>query len=118
VDDLKAAQAASEILFGKSTEEDLRSISEGDLLDVFEGVPQGSISRSELEVGMGIVDLLVKPGFLPSNSEARRALQENSISINKVKVTADSRFDTTQLLRDKYLLLQRGKKNYFLLKAE
>jgi tyrosyl-tRNA synthetase len=117
-DDLKAAQAASEILFGKSTEEDLRSISEGDLLDVFEGVPQGNFERSGIEAGAGIVDVLVKSGFLPSNSEARRALQENSISINKSKVTADTIVDAQALIHNKYVLLQRGKKNYFLLKAE
>lgn len=115
-EDLKAAQAASEILFGKSTEEDLRGISESDFLDIFEGVPQGEIARAELEQGMGMVELLTKSGFLPSNGEARRALQENSISVNKSKVTADAVIGTGQLLNGKYLLLQRGKKNYFVVK--
>lgn len=118
VQDLKAAQAASEILFGKSTADDLMQLSEGDLLDVFEGVPQGTLPGSTLEEGIGVVDLLVRSGFLPSNGEARRALQENSISINKTKVAADSSFRTEHLIRGKYILLQRGKKNYFLLKAE
>lgn len=117
-EDLKAAQAASEILFGKSTTEDLMHLSESDLLDVFEGVPQGQFERSGIEAGAGIVEVLVKSGFLPSNSEARRALQENSISVNKSKVTADSTIDASALIHNKYVLLQRGKKNYFLLKAE
>lgn len=116
-EDLKAAQAASEILFGKSTEEDLRGISEGNFLDIFEGVPQGELERADLEQGMGMVELLTKSGFLPSNGEARRALQENSISVNKSKVAADAVIGMDQLLNGKYLLLQRGKKNYFVVKV-
>lgn len=116
--DLKAAQAASEILFGKSTEDDLKAISEEDFLDIFEGVPKGNISKSELENGVSIIDALVKPGFLASNGEARRALQENSISVNKTKVSQDSKVDTASLLKGKYLLLQRGKKNYFVVTVD
>ena len=117
-EDLEAALAASEILFGKSTTEDLRKVNESDLLDIFEGVPQGTFSKSELTAGAGIIDVLVKSGFLPSNGEAKRALQENSISVNKEKATADKTFASADLLNDKYVLLQRGKKNYFLLIAE
>ncbi len=117
-DDLRAAQAASEILFGKSTEEDLKNISEVDFLDIFEGVPKGVLSKSEFEAGLPIIEALVKPGFLPSNGEARRALQENSISINKAKVTLDTTLNVEHLLKGKYVLLQRGKKNYFVVTVE
>ena len=116
-EDLATAIAASEILFGKSTSEDLLKLSESDFLDVFEGVPQGELSRADIEEGMGIVDVLVKSGFLPSNGEARRALQENSISVNKEKVTADYVANASSLINGAYILLQRGKKNYFLVKA-
>jgi tyrosyl-tRNA synthetase len=116
-EDLATAIAASEILFGKSTSEDLLKLSENDFLDVFEGVPQGELSRADIEAGMGIVDVLVKSGFLPSNGEARRALQENSISVNKEKVTADYVANASSLINGAYILLQRGKKNYFLVKA-
>ena len=117
-EDLKAAIAASEILFGKSTSDDLMALSESDLLDVFEGVPQGSLPLAEITAGMGIVEVLVKSGFLKSNGEARRALEENSISINKVKVDEAKTIGSEDLIKGKYVLLQRGKKNYFLLRSE
>jgi len=114
----KTALTASNILFGKSTEDDLRSLPEGDFLSVFEGVPQAEVAKSEIE-GMNIVDALsVNTGFLKSNGEARRALKENSISVNKVKVKDDFTLDAGSLLNEKYVLLQRGKKNYFLLIAK
>jgi len=115
-DALQSAMAASEILFGKSTEDDLRKISEDELLEIFEGVPQGTVDPRSIEAGVGIVELLVQTGFMVSNGEARRALQENSISLNKSKVKADFIATKDHLLRDKYLLLQRGKKNYFLVR--
>jgi tyrosyl-tRNA synthetase len=92
-------------------------LSEGDFLDIFEGVPQGEFAKTEIEAGVGIIELLVKSGFLSSNGEARRALQENSISINKNKVTLETTVGADQLLKGKYLLLQRGKKNYFVVKT-
>ena len=114
-----AAVEASSILFGKGTSEALHSLSEDDFLSVFDGVPQGSVSRSDLDSGLGMLDLLVaKSGFLASNGEARRALKENSVSLNKEKVKEDRVAGTADLIKDKFLLLQRGKKNYFLLKAE
>jgi tyrosyl-tRNA synthetase len=116
--DLKTALAASEILFGKSTEEDLRSLSSDAFLEVFEGVPQGSIESSAFASGIAIGEALVKCGFLPSNSEARRALQEGSISINKNKATGETTIGQEHLLNGKFVLLQRGKKNYFILRAE
>jgi tyrosyl-tRNA synthetase len=116
-EDLETAKAASEILFGRSTADDLMKLSEGDFLDIFEGVPQGEFAKTEIEAGVGIIELLVKSGFLSSNGEARRALQENSISINKNKVTLETTVGADQLLKGKYLLLQRGKKNYFVVKT-
>lgn len=117
-EDLRQAVEASRILFGQSAPEQLQALSERDVLDVFEGVPQGSISITEIEAGLSITDALVKSGFLSSNSEARRALQENSISVNKDKAAPTRSIGTDDLLVGKYVLLQRGKKNYFLLKAE
>ncbi len=113
-----AAISASEILFGKSTDEDLKKLDNETLLDIFEGVPQGTISKSEIEAGIGINEALVKSGFLQSNSDAKRALQENSISLNKMKIDATKKIVTDDLLNGQFVLLQRGKKNYFLLRAE
>ena len=117
VADYEAAVAASDILFGKSTDEDLRKLSSETLMEIFEGVPQGDITRDELSAGLSIVDALVKSGFMKSNGEARRALQEGSISVNKVKVDAERMLLTTDVLAGGLVLLQRGKKNYFLLRV-
>ncbi len=116
--DYEGALSASQILFGQSAPDQLQALSERDILDIFEGVPQGIISRSEIDAGLGMIELLVKSGFLPSNGEAKRALQENSISVNKEKVSAEKQIGSNELLQGKYVLLQRGKKNYFLLRAE
>jgi tyrosyl-tRNA synthetase len=117
--DLENAINASEVLFGKATSEALMRLDEATVLDVFEGVPQGRVSKAEVENGMGIVELLAeKTGFLSSNGEARRALKENSISINKNKVDDAFTSSSYNLIAGKYLLLQRGKKNYFLVIAE
>lgn len=114
-EDYEAAVEASSILFGKSTSEALNKISERDLLSIFEGVPKGELAKEELENGIELIDLLaMKTGFLPSASEARRAIKENSISLNKEKVGADKITTPQDLVKDKYLLLQRGKKKYFL----
>ncbi len=110
-DELQTAIEASNILFGKSTAEALRKLSERDFLSVFEGVPQGRVENIE---GTGIIDMLTETGFLKSKGEARRALKENSISVNKQKVNDSYVFSSKDLINDKYILLQRGKKNYFL----
>ena len=111
------AVQASSILFGKSTANDLKTLDEQTFLDVFEGVPQAKISREDLEKGIEIVDALnEKSGFLKSNGEARRALKENSISVNKEKVKENLVLNNSDLIADKFILLQRGKRNYFLLK--
>lgn len=112
------ALKASSILFGNSTAGDLKSLNEQTFLDVFEGVPQAEILREDLKSGIDIVSALnEKSNFLSSNSEARRALKENSISVNKEKVTENFTLTINDLIADKYILLQRGKRNYFLLKV-
>ena len=117
-DALDNAIKASNILFGKSTADDLKSLDEQTFLDVFDGVPQAEVSKSDLEKGIDIIDALnARSGFLKSNGEARRALKENSISINKEKITEDYQLSRNDLISNKYILLQRGKKNYFLLKT-
>ncbi|MGI9530197.1 tyrosine--tRNA ligase [Lutimonas sp.] len=112
------AVKASQILFGRSTADDLKTLDEQTFLDVFEGVPQAEIEKSVLDSGIDIVDALnEKSGFLKSNGEARRALKENSISVNKEKVKDDFALGSKDLIADKFVLLQRGKRNYFLLKV-
>ena len=87
-------------------------------LDVFDGVPQTEVDRSIIENGLGIVAAFADNGFLKSNGEVRRALKENSISVNKEKAKEDFIINTSHLIADKFVLLQRGKKSYFLLKAK
>ncbi len=107
---------ASNILFGKSTAEDLKMLDEQTFLDVFEGVPQAEINRNTIENGLEIVPAFAENGFLKSNGEVRRALKENSISVNKEKVKDDFVITSKDLIANKFVLLQRGKKSYFLLK--
>ncbi len=108
---------ASNILFGNSTADDLKTLDEQTFLDVFEGVPQAEIERSSIENGLGIVAAFADYGFLKSNGEVRRALSENSISVNKEKAKEDFVITANDLIADKFVLLQRGKKSYFLLKV-
>lgn len=109
---------ASEILFGKDTAEQLKNIEERDLLDIFEGVPQFDIAKSDFVSGVQIIDLLAqKSQVFQSNGEARRMLQSNAVSINKLKVGTDKVLGVDDLLNRKYILVQKGKKNYFLLKV-
>ena len=115
VEDLKTAVSASEILFGKSAKSDLENLPESEFLSVFEGVDKATISLELLNSGVGVIDLLSEhTGFLSSKGEARRALKENSIRLNKDIVEESKSVDRSDLLNGKYLLLQRGKKNYFL----
>lgn len=114
--DYQAALEASEILFGKGTAEALHKLNEDTLLSVFEGVPQFEISLDELQQGIGIVELVAeKTTIFPSKGEARRMLKDGGVQINKTKVGEDFIADQTQLLSGKYLLAQKGKKNYYLL---
>ncbi len=117
-DDLDNAVKASNILFGKSTAEDLKKLDESTFLDIFDGVPQAEIDRLEIESGLPIIEsLAAKTGFLNSNGEARRALKENSISVNKEKVKEDHIINSGDLISDTFVLLQRGKKNYFIIRV-
>ena len=120
VEAYNTAVEASEILFGKGTEESLRKLDEETLLSIFEGVPQFNVSHEELEKGINVIDLLAeKCEVFPSKGEARRTIAGGGVSINKAKLeSADLRIDTSQLISGKYLLVQKGKKNYFLLIAE
>lgn len=114
--DTAQAMQASGILFSKDSMFD--SLPKEMLLDIFDGVPQGTLSKSEIESGADIIDVLVNSGFLPSKGEARRALQENSIAVNKQKVIVESKIDASHLIHGELIILQRGKKNYFLLKCQ
>ncbi|WP_301402075.1 tyrosine--tRNA ligase [Polaribacter huanghezhanensis] len=110
---------ASNILFGKSTSDDIKSLDEQTFLDVFEGVPQASVTKEEIENGLDMIGALAaKTNFLASNSDARRALKENAVSVNKEKVKEEYTITSDDLIANKYVLLQRGKKSYFLLNVE
>ena len=116
--DLEKAQKASQILFGKSTDEDLKYLDQQTFLEVFEGVPQSEISQADFQNGIDIINLLAnKTNFLKSNGQARRALSENSISVNKTKVNEKYVVGGQDLIDEQYILLQRGKKNYFIVKV-
>ncbi len=114
--DLDNAIAASGILFGKSTSDDLKKLDEKTFLDVFDGVPQATVSKSSITAGLDIIGALAsETGFLASNGEARRALKQNAIAVNKEKVTEDYTIKETDLINDKFVLLQKGKRNYYVL---
>ena len=116
-EELVKAQEASQILFGNTTSEALQNLTPDTFLELFEGVPQAEIERNLIKDGIDIIGALsILSGFLNSNGEARRALKENSISVNKLKVTQDFIITEKELIADQYVLLQRGKKNYFILK--
>lgn len=117
-EDYNTALEASEILFGKGTTETLRNLSEETLLSVFEGVPQFEISYKEMITGINLVDLLAeKTAVFASKGEARRMLKDGGILVNKQKMIDDITIANSALLNNKYLLVQKGKKNYYLLVA-
>jgi tyrosyl-tRNA synthetase len=114
---LEKAIKASNILFGNATADDLKELDEATFLEVFVGVPQAEISRSQMELGVDIIALLnEKTGFFKSNGEARRALTANSISVNKEKVQEDFVLSSKDLINNQFVLLQSGKKNYFVVR--
>lgn len=116
-DAYNAAIEASQILFGKGTTEMLQKMDEKTLLSVFKGVPQSEVTRNEFDEGIGILDFLsAKAGAFKSNGEARRMLKDNAVSINKAKINEGFELTSTSLLNNKYVLVQKGKKNYFLVK--
>lgn len=115
--EFEKAVKASEILFGKSTSDDLKELDAATFLDVFEGVEQAEISRDKITEGLDVVSALAaETGFLKSNGEARRALKENSISVNREKISEDYVIDEKDLINDTFVLLQRGRKNYFIIR--
>ena len=120
LEDYEAAVEASNILFGNSTHESLMKLDEDTLLAVFEGVPQFEISRDELSAGVKVIDLLTeKAAVFASKGEMRKLVQSGGISVNKEKLAdAETVIDCSSLLNEKYLLVQRGKKNYYLLIAK
>ena len=116
---LENAQKASEVFFGKGEAGDLRKLSAPLIRDVFEGAPRGKVGLASIEAGMGVIDMLSEStGFLASKSEARRALKEGSVSVNRQKVNDSYVLSKEDLLFDTYILLQRGKKKYFLVEVE
>lgn len=115
-EDYNAAVEASEILFGKGTTETLKHLNEDTLLSVFEGVPQFELSADMLNQGIGIVELVAdSTQIFPSKSEARRMLKDGGIQLNKQKLTDEITVTPENLLNNKYLLIQKGKKNYYLI---
>lgn len=114
--DYNAAVEASEILFGKGTTETLKNLSEEVLLSVFEGVPQFEISAESINAGILLVDLVAEASSVfSSKGEARRMLKDGGLQLNKQKMTEDITINNDSLLNGKYMLIQKGKKNYYLL---
>ena len=118
-EEYEMAVEASQILFGNGTSDQLRKLNENTFLSVFEGVPQFEISKSEIEAGINIIDLLAdKTSIFPSKSELRRTMQTNGLSINKDKVSdSELVIGSDYLIGGKYIIAQKGKKNYFLIIA-
>jgi tyrosyl-tRNA synthetase len=118
-EDYESAVEASSILFGKNSETVLESVDEQTFLDVFEGVPQSTIAKDDLQKGIPILDLLSMTQIIPSKGEARRLIKGNGLSLNKNKLADFEEVVTEKyLIKDKYLLVQKGKKNYFLIIAQ
>ncbi len=117
-EDYDNAVKASKILFSKTFKEDIKTLDEETFLDVFEGVKQAEISKSEFNEGLDMIGALAaKTNFLSSNGDARRALKENAIAVNKVKVKEDYKLTSEDLINDTYIVLSRGKKTNFILKV-
>lgn len=118
-EDFDAAVEASQILFGKGTTETLRKLSEDTLLAVFEGVPKSFVGKEDLQEGIRILDFLTdKTGIFKTRGDARRMLNDNAILINKSKIPEDYSVTLSDLLSGKYILVQKGKKNYYLVSAD
>jgi tyrosyl-tRNA synthetase len=117
--DYNTAAAASNILFGKATTDELKTLDEKTFLSVFEGVPMFDVEKSKLEPGINVLSLLAEETqVFPSKGELRRTIQGGGVSINKEKVlTEEITIGTERLLNDKYILIQKGKKNYFLIRG-
>jgi len=117
-EDFETAEKASNILFSKSFKTDINTLNESTFLDVFEGVPQAEISRAEFSDGLDMIGALsAKTNFLSSNGEAIRALKENSISVNKEKVGGDYMLTSEDLINNAYIIINKGKKNTYIIKV-
>jgi tyrosyl-tRNA synthetase len=118
-EEYNSAVEASEILFGKGTTDTLKKLDSETFLSVFEGVPTFEVSKEEILQGVNVIDLLAeKTQILASKGEVRRALKENSLSVNKEKVKEDFVTSNNDLLNAQYILVQKGKKNYFIIVAK
>jgi tyrosyl-tRNA synthetase len=118
-EELDNAITASAILFGKSTSEELKKLNARQFMEIFEGVQQATVSRADIEAGLGIIDALAgKTGFLSSNGEARRDLQSNAISVNKEKIDEQFTLTTADLINDTFILIGKGKKTNFIIVVE
>jgi len=117
--DYHAAVEASEILFGKGTAESLQKLSVEDFLSVFEGVEQFEIAKDDVETGVDIVEFVTeKTKIFPSKGEARKMIQGGGVSVNKTKVeSVELKISTQHLINNKYILIQKGKKNYYVIKV-
>lgn len=118
-DDYRAACEASEILFGKGTTEALQKLSQQDFLDIFDGVPTGEIAKADLDAGIDIINLLTeKTNFFSSKGEVRRLIKSNGLMVNKARIDSEEYVVTKDaLLSGMFIVVQKGKKNYFLVKA-
>ena len=118
VDNCNNAEKASQILYSKSFKADIQTLDEATFLDVFEGVPQADIPRAKIESGLDMIAALsAETGFLSSNGEARRALKENSIAVNKDRVNDQYVLSNTDLINDTYIILNRGKRSTFIIRT-
>ena len=116
--DYEFAVKASEILFGNATTEILQSLSEDQLLQVMEGVPTIEVSKASVEAGYEIVNFLADTQIFSSKGEARKMWQAGGLALNKSKIPVEkTQIESTDLLKEKYLLVQKGKKNYYLVKT-
>ena len=118
VEDCENAEKASQILYSKAFKEDIQTLDEATFLDVFEGVPQAEVSKSKILEGLDMIAALsAETGFLASNGEARRALKENSIAVNKEKVNEQYTLSAADLINDTYIILNRGKRSTFIIRS-
>ena len=116
--DFENAEKASTILYSKSFKADIQTLDEATFLDVFEGVPTAEVSKELLDAGLDMIAALsAETKFLGSNGEARRALKENSISVNKEKVGEDYKISTTDLINNTYVIINRGKRSTFIIRV-
>lgn len=118
-EELEKAKEASKMLFGESTSDDLRNLDSQLISEIFEGVPSGNISLNEINNGISILDLLVSSKACTSKGEARRLIQQGGLKVNKEKFdNAEGTINADHLLKDKFILIQKGKKNYHLVNIE